>query len=47
MARTDTTASTRSTTSPAAIAAAWLVVGVPLAYGLFQTILKASKLFTG
>lgn len=25
----------------------WLVVGVPLAYGVWQTLVKASKLFTG
>ena len=25
----------------------WLVVGVPLAYGLWETLIKASKLFTG
>jgi len=25
----------------------WTVVGVPLAYGLWQTLLKASQLFTG
>ena len=26
---------------------AWLIVAVPLAYGLWQTILKAAKLFGG
>lgn len=25
----------------------WLVVGIPLAYGVWQTLLKAAKLFTG
>jgi len=25
----------------------WLVVGVPLAYGLWETLVKASQLFTG
>ena len=25
----------------------WLVVGVPLAYGLWETLIKAAKLFTG
>jgi hypothetical protein len=29
------------------IALAWTVVGVPLAYGLFQTVKTAAKLFTG
>ena len=34
-------------TSPAFVAVAWLLVGVPLAYGLWQTVVKASALFTG
>ena len=38
---------TSTTTSPAAVAAAWALVGVPLAYGLWQTLVKASALFTG
>lgn len=29
------------------IALAWLLVGIPLAYGLYDTLLKAAKLFTG
>jgi hypothetical protein len=29
------------------IAFAWTLVGVPLAYGLFQTVKTAAKLFTG
>jgi hypothetical protein len=29
------------------IAFAWTLVGVPLAYGLFQTVKTASALFTG
>ena len=36
-----------STTSPVLIALAWLLVGIPLAYGLWQTIDRASALFTG
>jgi hypothetical protein len=36
-----------STTSPLVIALTWLMVGVPLAYGLWQTLVKASALFTG
>ena len=36
-----------STTSPALVALAWLLVGVPLAYGLWQTLVRASALFTG
>lgn len=31
----------------ARIAAAWLLVGIPLAYGLEETIRKAATLFTG
>lgn len=34
-------------TNPGLLAASWLVVGVPLVYGIYQTLLKASKLFTG
>ncbi len=33
--------------SPAIIALAWLVVLVPLGYGLIQTLIKAAALFTG
>jgi hypothetical protein len=29
------------------IAVAWALVGIPLAYGLVETIRKASTLFTG
>jgi hypothetical protein len=36
-----------SRTPAALIAFAWTFVGVPLAYGLFQTIKTASSLFTG
>jgi len=36
------------TTTPAAlIAFAWTLVGVPLAYGLYQTVKTASSLFGG
>ena len=34
-------------TPTAIIAFAWTLVGVPLAYGLFQTVKTALKLFTG
>ena len=34
-------------TNPLLVALAWLVVGLPLAYGLWQTLVKASALFTG
>jgi len=36
-----------TTTSPVLIGLAWLLVGLPLAYGLWQTVVKASALFTG
>ncbi|MBC7638344.1 MAG: hypothetical protein H7231_01030 [Rhodoferax sp.] len=39
--------STAINTNPGLLAASWLVVGVPLVYGIYQTLLKASKLFTG
>jgi len=35
-----------STTPMGLIAFAWALVGVPLAYGLFQTIKTASSLFS-
>jgi hypothetical protein len=31
--------------SPAMIAAAWLLVSVPLAWGIYNTLLNAVKLF--
>ena len=34
-----------STTNPALIAAAWLLVGVPLIWGVSQTFLKSLDLF--
>ena len=36
-----------STTSPLVIALAWALVGIPLAYGLWQTLLKAVQLLGG
>jgi hypothetical protein len=42
------TANQHPTTTPAAlIAFAWALVGVPLAYGLYQTVKTATTLFTG
>ncbi len=43
----DDTTHGSTTTSPALVTLAWLLVGVPLAYGLWQTLVKASALFTG
>jgi len=37
----------RSTTPAALLAFAWTFVGVPLAYGLYQTVKTASSLFGG
>lgn len=34
-------------TSPLLVTLAWLLVGVPLAYGLWQTLVRASALFSG
>ena len=34
-------------TPAALIAFAWALVGVPLVYGLYQTVKTASSLFTG
>jgi hypothetical protein len=44
---TSTTARPVVTTPTAVIVAVWLVVGIPLAYGISQTLLKAAKLFAG
>ncbi|WP_166518231.1 MFS transporter small subunit [Candidatus Blastococcus massiliensis] len=42
------TGNQQPTRTPAAlIAVAWTLVGVPLAYGLFQTVKTASSLFGG
>lgn len=40
-------ASNASTTSPILVVLPWLLVGTPLAYGLWQTVVKASALFSG
>ncbi len=34
-------------TPAALIAFAWALVGVPLAYGLYQTVTRAAALFSG
>lgn len=31
--------------SPVAVAIAWLAVGIPLAWGVFQTLMKSLALF--
>lgn len=35
----------RSASSPISIALAWIVVGVPLAWGVWQTAVKSMALF--
>jgi hypothetical protein len=47
MSTTTQQSSTPVNTNPALLAVSWLVVGVPLVYGVYQTLLKAAKLFTG
>ena len=34
-------------TSPLLVALAWLIVVIPLAYGLWQTLIKAGQLLGG
>lgn len=41
---TAATGGSTSPTSPLVVALAWLLVGVPLAYGLWQTLVKAAQL---
>ncbi len=38
---------TRDPTSPVLVALAWLIVVIPLAYGLWQTLVKAGQLLGG
>jgi hypothetical protein len=42
----ETTASSQSKTPTSLIAAAWIVVCIPLAWGVYNTALGAAKLFT-
>ena len=43
--REEVRVSNGKTTSPAAIALAWLLVGIPLAWGVYQTFIKSLALF--
>jgi len=43
----ETTGADAAPTSPALIALAWLIVAIPLAYGLWQTLVKAGQLLGG
>ncbi len=36
----------KPTSSPAGIALAWLVVALPAAWGVYNTVLRAANLFT-
>ncbi len=36
-----------STSSPITLALSWTLVGVPLLYGVYMTLLEAVALFTG
>jgi hypothetical protein len=42
----ETTTSSQSKTPATLIAAAWIVVCIPLAWGVYNTALGAAKLFT-
>jgi hypothetical protein len=43
----ETTRAGENPTSPVLVALAWLIVLVPLAYGLWQTLVKAGQLLGG
>jgi hypothetical protein len=47
MSSTSSTEQPTSTTPMGLIVVAWTLVGVPLAYGLFNTVKAASALFGG
>jgi hypothetical protein len=48
MSSTSSTGDQPSTHTPAwLIAFAWTLVGIPLVYGLYQTVKTAATLFTG
>ena len=39
--------SSETTTSPIALALSWTLVGIPLLYGVYMTLLEAAALFSG
>jgi len=43
-AHDDSTTAADRPTSPILVGLAWLIVAIPLAYGLWQTLLKAAQL---
>ncbi len=36
-----------TTTNPIALALSWALVGIPLLYGVYMTLLEAAALFSG
>ena len=36
-----------STTTKATLVFSWALVGIPLAYGVYETLVKTASLFTG
>ena len=44
---TDSTHRAEQPTNPLFVALAWLVVALPLVYGLWQTLVKAGQLLSG
>jgi hypothetical protein len=44
---TDSNHRAEQPTSPLLVVLAWLVVALPLAYGLWQTLIKAGQLLSG
>ena len=42
---TRTGTGTATTTRPVLLVVSWLVVGIPLLYGIYETVVKASSLF--
>jgi hypothetical protein len=44
---TTSTGAAENPTSPVLVALAWLIVLIPLAYGLWQTLVKAGQLLGG
>jgi len=43
---TDQTSTQTKKSSPALILLAWVIVGIPAAWGIYFTVLNATKLFT-
>jgi hypothetical protein len=39
--------SSETTTNPVVLALSWTLVGIPLLYGVYMTLLEATALFSG